>query len=419
MLRIALVVPEFHGEKGPGGGINTMAESLSADLASVEGVEVEIVSLRMSRHAPQNHRAMSPATWARGPRITTRTVGGITVHDVGSWFAEWEVLRNWPRGQLARLIRSFDVAVVLAGSPAAAHAVLGSGVPVVCYAASLVLEERRSVLAARRGPRAWLTRFNTYLMTSLERSVLRRADVAVAINPAMQEVYRRLGAGRVELLPPTIDINVFSPTGLRSADGPILTVGRLADPRKGIDRLLRAYARALAEVPNLPDLVLAGRQGPTDDNLRLARELGIDGKVEVVVPIPDGGLADVYRRSSVFVMSSHEEGFGIVAIEAMACGLPVVATDTEGSRFVFESEPHPGLLVDRGDHAVEEIAEALVALRSDPAWADGLALRARQVVIERFSRKAAVGALLDVVGSVSTTVAPSPADDLCDGGDRA
>ena len=419
MLRVALIVPEFHGEKGPGGGINTMAESLSTDLASVEGVDVEVVSLRMSRHAPQSHRMTSPATWARGPRITTRTVGGTTVHDVGSWFAESEVLRNWPRRQLDRLVRTFDVAVVLAGSPAAAYAVLRSGVPVVCYAASLVREERRSVLAAQRGPRAWLTRINTYLVSSLERTALRRADVAVAINPGMQEVYRRLGARRVELLPPTIDIDAFSPTGPRAVDGPILTVGRLADPRKGVDRLLRAYAKALAEVPDLPRLVLAGRQGPTDDNTRLSRELGIDERVEVVAPIPDGGLSDLYRGSSVFVMSSHEEGFGIVAIEAMACGLPVVATDTEGSRFVFDDEPHPGLLVDRGDRAVEEIADALVTLRSEPHRADDLALRARQVVIDRFSRKSAVGALLGVVDSVVPGVPADPAADVRDGGARA
>lgn len=419
MLRVALVVPEYHGEKGPGGGINTMAESLSTDLASVEGVRVEVISLRMSRHAPQSHRLMSPATWVRGPEVTKRMVNGTTVNDVGSWFAEWEIMRNLPRRHLDKLIRTFDVAIVLAGSPAAAFAVQGSGVPVVCYSASLVREERRSVLGVQRGPRAWLTWLNTYLMSSLERSALRRSGVAVAINPAMREAYRRLGASRVELLPPTIDIDAFSPQGSRSAQGSILTVGRLADPRKGIDRLLRAYAHALGVVPDLPGLVLAGRQGPTEDNMSLAHELGIDERVEVVAPIPDGALVGLYRRSSVFVLSSHEEGFGIVAIEAMACGLPVVATDTEGSSFIFADEPHPGLLVDRGDHAVEEIAEALIALHTDTILAERLARRAREVVIDRFSRTSAVGALLDVVGSVTLTAATEQVDGRIQRGARS
>lgn len=403
MLRVALVVPEYHGEKGPGGGINTMAESLSTDLASVEGVRVEVISLRMSRHAKQSHRLTSPATWARGPRITKRTVNGTTVHDVGAWLAEWEVMRNWPRRTLDRLLRTFDVAVVLAGSPAAAFAVLHAGIPVVCYAASLVRDERRSILASQRGPRAWLSRFNTSIVSSLERSALRRSGVAVAINPSMQKTYCRLGAGRVELLPPTIDIDAFSPIGPRATTGPILSVGRLADPRKGIDRLLRAYARALAVVPDLPSLVLAGRQGPSEDDLKLARELCVDDRVDVVAPIPDEGLASLYRQSSIFVMASHEEGFGIVAIEAMACGLPVVATDTEGSRFIFASDPHPGLLVDHGDNAVVELADALIALHSDTVRAEALSLRAREVVIDRFSRASAVDALMDVVDSVTSS----------------
>jgi len=400
VLRVALVVPEFHGEKGPGGGINTMAESILRDLGPRDDVAVEVVSLRMSRQAPQSQRILAPRSWLRGPRATTRTVGAVVVHDIGSWLAEWEPVRYFPRRILTDVVRHFDVALVLSGSPAAAFSVSRSGMPVVSYAASLVREERVRLQAQLSGPVKLLTLLNTRLVSVLDQRAVRLADIVLAINPSMADMYRALGAKMSRLLPPGLDTDDFSPSGDRRHDGPILSVGRLSDPRKGTDRLIRAYAAAVETDPDLPRMVLAGRLAPSPDDVALIDELGLSSRVDVVSPVPAGGLVDLYRSASQFVMASHEEGLGIVALEAMACGLPVVATDTEGSRFVLGSPVRGGIVVDRGAAAEAELAGGIRALHRDRAQADALGADARRVVVDRFSRAAATDALVQVLRSL-------------------
>lgn len=401
MLRVALVVPEFHGEKGPGGGINTMAESILRDLSPRDDVDVEVVSLRMSRHAPQSQRILAPRSWFRGPRVTSRAVGAVVVHDVGSWLAEWEPVRYFPRKVLTDVVRRFDVALVLSGSPAAALSVSRSGLPVVSYAASLVREERVRLQTQLSGPVKLLTLLNTSVVSVLDRRAVRLADVVLAINPSMADTYRALGAKTSRLLPPGLDTDDFSPAGARRHDGPILSVGRLSDPRKGTDRLIRAYASAVETDPDLPRLVLAGRLAPSSNDMALIDELGLSSRVDVVSPVPAGGLVDLYRSASQFVMASHEEGLGIVALEAMACGLPVVATNTEGSQFVLGSPVRGGIVVDRGLAAEAELAEGILALHRDRVRADVLGADARTVVVEGFSRAAATDGLVQVVRSLA------------------
>jgi glycosyltransferase involved in cell wall biosynthesis len=139
---------------------------------------------------------------------------------------------------------------------------------------------------------------------------------------------------RVTLLPDTVDGEVFRPVG----DGSrvdrlrLLTVARLASSEqyKGIDRVLDALARVRSSTARV-----SYRIAGTGDDLprlhRLVTERGLDDVVEFLGFVDDERLPGLYSDSDLFIMPSTREGFGIVFLESLACGTPVVAGNRDGS----------------------------------------------------------------------------------------
>lgn len=114
------------------------------------------------------------------------------------------------------------------------------------------------------------------------------------------------------------------------ADGCILFLGTI-EPRKNVDALLDAYERLLGALPAAPPLVLAG--GSTADaapTMRRTQLAPLAGHVETPGYIDDQNRLDLYRRALVFVMPSLMEGFGMTVLEAMTCGVPVIAAPVGG-----------------------------------------------------------------------------------------
>jgi len=150
-------------------------------------------------------------------------------------------------------------------------------------------------------------------------------------------------------------------------------------PLKGIDRLLRAFARARQSYPNL-FLELAG-DGAGGEQLRSeADELGISDRVSFL-----GWQDDIRWRMldwSIYVHPALEEGLGLSIVEAMAEGLPVIATRTGGVPEVVR-DAETGWLVDVDDE--QAMTERMVALADDAALRADMGRRARQWVQERFS----------------------------------
>lgn len=149
----------------------------------------------------------------------------------------------------------------------------------------------------------------------------------------------------------------------------VLTVGGI-EPRKGSLTLLEGFARFREAHPEeRPLLLFAG--GATlfdyrDERTRFDRrleQLGCADDVRILGPVSDDALLDLYRAADVFAFPSVKEGFGLAALEAMSCGLPVVASDLDVFRSFIEHE-RDGLLVPTGDAG--RLAEALARVASDP-----------------------------------------------------
>ena len=145
--------------------------------------------------------------------------------------------------------------------------------------------------------------------------------------------------------------------------GYVLAAGT-SHPRKNTSVLLRAYALCRSAQP----LVLIGPPGDTAGPLgRLAEELGIAGRVRWLGYIPRRQLPALYRAAGVFVMPSLYEGFGLPVLEAMACGTPVICSNTSA---LPEIAGEAALLID--PKSPEILADALVRVLSDRGLAEDL-----------------------------------------------
>jgi len=208
-----------------------------------------------------------------------------------------------------------------------------------------------------------------------EDQVVAEADRLVANTDAeTRQLVQLYGAdpGRTVAIPPGVDLTRFTPgdRGLARAsldvapDAVVLAfVGRI-QPLKGPDVLLRAAAELLARDPALRSrLVVLVAGGPSGSGLAepavlqvLARQLGLDDVVRFLPPVAGVALANVFRAADVVAVPSHNESFGLVALEAQACGTPVVAARVGGLP-VAVADGRSGLLV--AGHDAQAWADAL------------------------------------------------------------
>ena len=182
-----------------------------------------------------------------------------------------------------------------------------------------------------------------------------------------------------------VDTDFFQPSPNGRPQGPpvLLSVARLV-PDKDHDTLLRAFARLAQRHPEA-QLRLVGN-GPRRQVLeQKVQNLGLSGQVKFLPPEPD--LRSLYHQADLFVLSSRAEALPNVILEAMAAGLPVVATRVGGVPEAVVPEA-TGLLVDPGDDT--GLAGALARLLDDPAARRAMGRAARQRVLDHFSFPAMV-----------------------------
>jgi len=357
---------------GDAGGMNVYVVETSKRLAAL-GIEVDVFTRATSSDLPLAVE-LSPGVTVRhivaGPfeglgkedlpaqlcAFTSGVLRAEALHEPG-WY---DVIHShyWLSGQVGWLAKE------------------RWGVPLV-HSAHTLAKVKNALLAAGDRPEP-LARIIG------EEQVVAAADRLVAGTEAeVDDLVRRYGAdpATVVTVPPGVDLDHFRPEpggagaaraqlGIASNAVVLLFVGRI-QPLKAPDVLLRAAARLLADDPGLRRrlvVVIAG--GPSGTGLaqpeglqRLAVELGIAEVVRFEPPASRDRLADLYRAASVVVVPSYNESFGLVAIEAQACGTPVVAAAVGGLR-TSVCDGASGLLV--AGHDPADYAAAIRRLLDEP-----------------------------------------------------
>lgn len=402
-VRIALVVPEYRTGPNSGGGVASHAQFLIQALTSNTSWSVEIISPRMWSRAPESRRILKPSSWFRKLAIRIRDVDGTRVTDVGSTWAEIEPFRYRPRRVLDDLINSYDLAVVESGTPAMAMALRRVQVPVILQVATFFDAERDRVVQRSAGWRRSIRFIYAPILRRFDRIGVRLPVAVLVDNDWMVERCRNEGARQVTLCPPGVDTSRFRAAEGSVVDGYLFSVSRLSDPRKQVGVLIQAYALARSKFGVRNNLVLAGRTPPRAADLKLIVNLGLEDVVQIISPVSSELLPELYRGAALFVLASQEEGFGIVMIESLASGVPIVATATEGARQVIADAP-VGSLVELGPDLIPELAEAIAAWANDPGRRGKASAAARTRAVHKFSSDAAEGLVREVVSGVQKLV---------------
>jgi phosphatidyl-myo-inositol dimannoside synthase len=254
------------------------------------------------------------------------------------------------------------------------------GPPYVCYVHG---EEMNYASASRE--LGWLTR-----------RVLRGANFLIANSHNTARLLREewgLPPEQVRLLHPGVDTRRFVPAerdpGVRAELGwgerpVLLTVGRL-QKRKGQDHMIRALRKVRQAIPDILYVIIGDGEERGYLEELVTRE-GLDEHVRLAGEVDDRQLIRCYQQCDLFVLANRQvgkdiEGFGMVLLEAQACGKPVIAGKSGGTGETMQV-PETGRLVD--GNRLDELADTVVELLTDPGRLARMGKAARKWTVEGF-----------------------------------
>lgn len=236
--------------------------------------------------------------------------------------------------------------------------------------------------------------------------MLRRADAVTVVSEDLRQRLL-LGLGldprKVRYVPNGVDVDFWADAQrdlprLALAAPHLVTVGRL-EPVKGLDVLLQAFWRVRRNYPDAR-LTIVGEGEARAALERQAALLGIEAGVTFAGRLAREGIRELFGGAHLFALPSRSEGMPLALLEAMAAGLPVVASTVGGVREVVGDEA--GLLVRSG--VSEPLATAILHLLGEPALAARMGAAAAERVRERYSSAASTRAFESVLREVSILV---------------
>ena len=325
-----------------------------------------------------------------GERLTV-VFDGVEGHEMGAWLPELESNQYRLSRPWAALLDKADVCLAVSGNCLAAQPFLESGRPFVAWVATPWRDDRRSrergFSALRKMADALVVR---PMVGRLEREILEAGRVL----PLSEYTRRRLERlsdvpASGDVLPMPVDPVRFRPDPTAVVPGRIGFVGRIDDPRKRVELIVEVLAYCRAAGISVSALLVGGRL-PNATVVRV-RRLGLESAVCVLPTVHEEQLPDLVKSLDVFVLPSEQEGLCIAALEAMACGVPVVSTRCGGpEEFVVPEQT--GLLCGHDGH---EMGAAVTRILRDRALRARMGEGGRALVEARYS-PAVAAAILDL-----------------------
>jgi glycosyltransferase involved in cell wall biosynthesis len=256
-----------------------------------------------------------------------------------------------------------------------------------CWVATTYMDERR---ARREDIQRYpllkrIVRFLSLpIVLYLERLIFRRAHWIYAMSEHTASNIKRIRGveqNKVFVVPFPVDTKRFYPLKERTTgERYLLLVARINDARKNAMLLLNSFSTVVKEFPDVK-LVIIG-DTPERQYVEKCNELGITQSVKFLDRIPNEQTVEYYQNAAVFTLPSLQEGLGIVVLEAMACGVPVVATRCGGpEQIVVDGEN--GFLVENNNQ--QQFTEAILKLLRDEPLRKRMGERAAKHVQEYFS----------------------------------
>jgi glycosyltransferase involved in cell wall biosynthesis len=386
--KIAIIVPGLKN----GGGVPAMGNFLYSIIKNSPDFDPDLISIATSSSDKASLLFSSPKTWYRYPKIFNETWQGKPYKHVGCFGADIEFFRYLRNKTLAKLLTQYHLLIVVGGAPIFGFGLRHISKPKFLTMATSYRQDRESYMNHVYGIKKYWLKFMMRLSPFFERYSLVSMDhIFLQSHYAYNLIKNIVPNNFLSLGVPGVNTDVFF-SSQYCTNGYILSVARFADPRKNVRLLFTAYHKLCQNLNNVPNLVLAGKHLPNEDDWKFAINLNISNKITLINNPSQEELSKIYKGASIFVLSSNEEGLGIVLIEAMASGIPVISTACGGPETII-SNNHNGFLVPVDNS--ETLASKMQILLEDIT----LRLRFRQegllTIQTRFSYKAAGKAYLD------------------------
>lgn len=353
---------------GDAGGLNVYVAEVARRLGA-RGVEIDVFTRRSDPDAPDEE---SPSEHVRVHRVSAGPSAHVSKEQLPGLVDEFAA-------ELAERMSSFDLIH--------SHYWLSGlvGVRLAQQADIPLVHTMHTMARVKNAARADDHVVEPDIRERGETAIAQAADVLTANTPdEAQELVDHYGARQEQLaiVPPGVDLSVFHPCsrqasrlefGIDQDHQVILFVGRI-QPLKAPDTLILAVQRLIERQPARRDhlrlIIIGSPSGPdsewSEELPRLVTSLGLEGVVEFRPHSPRERLFRWYCVSDVVGVPSYNESFGLVALEAQACGRPVVATGVGGLRHAVDDNS-TGMLVD--GHDPDRWADALATVLDNPELA--------------------------------------------------
>jgi len=345
MLRVLQVCLIFHERMVSGVGLHVLNVS---KMLKRMGHDVQIFSSNI----------LKEGTRKTAPEF--QEVEGVRVRHFNAFKIPKMTSGYVPSPSFIRALLDWDADIV--------HAHSYSYFPTYTSAFARLFKERPLVLTTHQPPMetAFKSRFLMKVYNrSLGRLSLRKADKIIATTKLEADFLVNVAGAdpnKIKVIPEGVDLDLFKPSRTKlESERVILFVGRIA-PEKGLIYLVKAVPRVASVFPSMPILIVGEDQGIQKHLVKVAEKLKVEKIVHFLGPKFGYELARTYQKARIFVLPSLYETFGLAILEAMATGLPVVATRVGGIPELVE-DGRNGILISPRDHRA--LAEAIIELLSD------------------------------------------------------
>jgi glycosyltransferase involved in cell wall biosynthesis len=239
---------------------------------------------------------------------------------------------------------------------------------------------------------------NTQGRKEVEKKVLKASDRIIVLSHYTQDKLwkaYKIPSQKILIIPGGVDLERFRPAGDRMEirrrlnipeDRMVLLTVRNLVSRMGLENLIAAMKDVVESMPDVC-LIIGGSGILKDELVKLSRRLKIEGNIKFAGFIPDQDLPDYYRAADAFILPTLElEGFGLVTLEAMACGTPVLGTPIGGTKEILGKFDSSYLFKDTGSESIAAlIIEKCQQFKDSPDLWKSVSFQCRDFVETNYS----------------------------------
>lgn len=395
-MRIAIVTTGFSVSQP--GGVSRVALSVIRLIGQMKHNSLDVISFSNSRSDKNSIRIFDPRTYFN-KRISEECDRGIYFISIGTFGSEFEFLRYRKRRELKYVFQKYDLVFVVTGVLNFANVIPKTKATVIVQCATRLNWERKSQYKKMRYIRKTILKFQAPLLRLQELCVLKSDYHFLSENKKFDSWLQGQTIHEPFLwYPGTPEKEIdFDTKKHLFFEGPIVSIGRLNEPRKGWSRLFLSYELARKLDPTLPKLHVIGWGEFGGDDQQLLSEINIDNSIVIHRNLTDLERDSFLKESSIYIQASYEEGLGLAMIEAMCFGLPVVSSETHGSAECIRNGEN-GILVKEGPNFEDRFAQALIELRNSNLGKKGVG--SRRIFLEHFSDSSSQSKLINILNQI-------------------